>query len=61
MTITRIRELLYIERECLIRNINKECDRHCESCNLVQDDIELMEMYDSAIDILNEMLRPNDE
>ena len=53
MTTTRIRELLFIERECIMRNIKKECDRHCESCDIVQKDTELVELYDRLIEIIN--------
>ena len=45
----RILELLKIERECVRRNSNNECDRNCAKCDLVQKDADLLEMYDILI------------
>ena len=45
----RILELLKIERECVRRNSDCECDRNCVKCDLVQTDGELLEMYDILI------------
>ncbi len=52
MTIERMIELLNIEHECILRNINGNCDRDCDVCDLVQDDADLDEMYTGVIDIL---------
>ncbi len=49
MTDERILELLKIERECVLRNKNGECDRNCVNCDLVQEDEDLLEMYDEVI------------
>lgn len=52
MTIQRMVELFEIEHQCILRNINGECDRRCNDCDLVQDDAELNEMYTEAVSIL---------
>lgn len=49
MTNQRILELLTIERKCIWRNIDKECDRDCSKCDLVQEDSELLELYSTLI------------
>lgn len=46
-------ELLEIERECVKRS--GECDRDCGSCELVQDQDELLEMYDFVIRYIKEL------
>ena len=51
MTLGRTVELLQIERECVRRAAT--CTRHCEACPLVQDDKELVQAYDQAIDLLS--------
>lgn len=38
-------ELLKIEREC----VSRTCDRNCGACDLVQDERELLAMYDRVI------------
>ena len=40
--------LLKIEREC----VGRDCDRDCLHCDLVQERDELIDAYDSAINIL---------
>ena len=47
MTNQRILELLIAERECIARS--DYCGRDCASCELVQDEKELLEMYDTLI------------
>jgi len=44
-----------IERECIIRNDNDECNRDCSRCDLVQDTAELISAYTRIIDILEAM------
>ena len=46
-------ELLRTERMC-VRHADV-CDRECEKCALVQDTDELLEMYDSVCDWLEEL------
>ena len=41
---------LKIEREC----INRDCDRNCGECDLVQEQETLLEAYNSAIALLEE-------
>lgn len=52
MTIQRMVELLTVEHECMLRKSHSDCDSRCESCDLVQDDGELHEMYTDVIAIL---------
>lgn len=52
MTLERVIGLLEIEHQCILRNINGNCDRDCGVCDLVQDDADLDEMYRTAIDML---------
>ena len=52
MTTERMIELLEIERQCVLRAAN--CNRNCAVCNLVQEDKELLEMYEGVINLLKE-------
>lgn len=52
MGIERIIEILNIEKECVKRNINKDCERDCETCDLVLEDDEIITAYTLAISIL---------
>lgn len=52
MTVERMIELLEIEKECVLRNADGECNRYCAECDLLQDDTELHEMYTEAIALL---------
>lgn len=52
MSLTRMIELLDIERKCVMTAASNGCDRDCAHCALVQDDKELIEMYSKVIDIL---------
>ncbi|MBR3739477.1 MAG: hypothetical protein IKN04_03345 [Clostridia bacterium] len=45
MNLERVIELLSIEKECVSRN----CDRNCEVCDLSQDRSELLKAYKIAI------------
>ena len=49
MTKHRAIELLRIEKECILRNKKHICDRDCNECDLVQDPVELLEMYDFVL------------
>lgn len=53
MAIDEAIELLKIERVC-VRHADV-CDRECGKCSLVQDTDELLEMYDSVCDWLEEL------
>ena len=44
----RALELMDIELSCINRNIEKTCDRHCDKCDLVQEDRDLIEAYQIA-------------
>lgn len=57
MKIARVLELLKIERECVTRQSpcnekSKLCDRNCGECNIAQNDLELIEMYDFVISMI---------
>ena len=56
MTNERILQLLKIERECIKRNGEGECDRDCANCDLVQIDSDLIEMYDNAIELYQKIV-----
>ena len=51
MTVERMIELLKIEHECMLRKSYNKCT-DCLSCDLVQDDAELHEMYTDVIAFL---------
>lgn len=50
LEIGRVRELVRIERECVRRC--RVCDRNCAACDLVQDDRELIDMYNFLLNML---------
>ena len=50
----KVIELLRIEKECVFRNSAHLCTRRCDACDLVQNDKELLEMYDAAINIISD-------
>ena len=55
MGINQIVEILEKERECVKRNVDKDCDKDCGNCDLVLKDEEIEEMltaYTLAISIL---------
>lgn len=55
MTQERIFQLLNVERACVRRACGKDgppCNRDCGNCDLVQEDNELIEMYDILINHL---------
>ena len=45
MKISRAIELMEIEREC----VSRDCDRDCEKCDISQDRDELLEAYNEII------------
>lgn len=51
MKISRVIDLLKAERACVKRNA-VGCDRNCAECDLVQEDHELIEMYDFLISMM---------
>lgn len=50
MKIDKIKKLLQAERECVLRN--NRCDHNCAVCDLVQEDHDLVEMYDFFLSML---------
>lgn len=54
MELKRVKELMEIERECVIRG--STCDRDCGKCDLVQDTEELLEAYKIVILELEERM-----
>ena len=51
MTRQEILRGLRIEREC----ISRDCDRDCANCDIVQERNWLLQIYDGAIHILEEL------
>lgn len=50
-------ELLKIERECVTRQSpcndkSKLCNRNCGECDIAQNDLEIVEMYDFVISMM---------
>lgn len=61
MKIARVLELLKIERECVTRQSpcnekSKLCDRNCGECDIAQNDLELIEMYDFVIRMIETLI-----
>jgi len=52
MGINRIIEIFEVEKQCIKRNIGKDCNRDCSNCDLVLEDEELLTAYNLAISIL---------
>lgn len=52
MGINQIIEILEKEKECVKRNVGKDCDRDCGNCDLVLEDEEILTAYTLAISIL---------
>lgn len=60
MKIDRVLELLKIERECVTRQSpcnekSKLCNRNCGECDIAQNDLELIMMYDFVISMVEMM------
>lgn len=53
MPLSRLIELMEIERECVI--LSDDCDRQCAGCKLVQNTPELISAYTRVLDILDTM------
>ena len=64
MSLTKALELLKIERECVQRQIrstipaeSRKCPREwegtCRGCDLVQSDTDIMQMYDTVIELVD--------
>lgn len=51
MEINEILRGLRIEREC----VSRDCDRDCVNCDIVQEQDWLLQVYDGAIHILEEL------
>lgn len=49
-------KLLKIEQECFRRA--NFCDRNCANCDLVQEDKDLIEMYEFVIDYMTQRIEP---
>lgn len=61
MKIYRVLELLKIERECVTRQSpcnekSKLCDRNCGECDIAQNDLEIIEMYDFVISMIETLI-----
>lgn len=51
MEINEILRGLRIEREC----VSRDCDRDCANCDIVQEQDWLIQVYDGAIHMLEEL------
>ena len=54
MELKRIHELLTAERACILHS--NECNRDCKNCELVQDEEELLLMYDILIMLFGSLI-----
>ena len=52
MELKRMYELLNIERECIMR----QCDKDCANCDLAQDKSELILMYNILIAMIGSVM-----
>ena len=64
MKIDRVLELLKIERECVTRQSpcndkSKLCNRNCGECDIAQNDLEIIEMYDFVISMMEMKEQPD--
>lgn len=50
------RRLMFIELECVQRNIDHKCNRDCANCDLVQTDEDLIQAYQAAIFALDHVI-----
>jgi hypothetical protein len=57
MDLPQVLQLMRIEKECVERNSYHVCDRQCESCDLVQEDSDIIEAYQTVELILEQMIR----
>ena len=55
MTLERVIEVLECEKQCVIRNIEKQCNRDCAKCDLLQPDMDIVIAYKYALSVLNNM------
>lgn len=63
MKLDKVLELLKIERECVTRQNGDGCRRdithNCNSCDLVQSDADILQMYDIVISLVEEKIAYN--
>ena len=50
---TKALEIIKIEKQCIWRNIHRECDRRCLYCDLIREDSDILEAYDYVIAALS--------
>ena len=56
MTLRKVLYYMKIEKACVLRNENNECDRNCSECDLVCGTEDIIKAYDIVIDILSRMV-----
>ena len=61
MNLNRIIEFLRIEQTCVKTASQNLCNRKCNECVLVQNDKELIEMYEMVLQILSSNIQFNIE
>ena len=54
--ISRTVKMLEIEKQCVLRQDTPQCTRECSFCDLVQNADEVVSAYDTAINILKQLL-----
>lgn len=54
--ISRTVKMLEIEKQCVLRQDTPQCTRECSFCDLVQNADEVISAYDTAINILKQLL-----
>ena len=47
--------------KAVYRKVNKECDRDCANCSLVQKSEDLLQMYDAMLQKLGDEIREEEE
>lgn len=48
--------IMEIEKQCVLRQDTPQCTRECSFCDLVQNADEVISAYDTAINILKQLL-----
>lgn len=49
MEINKIIKIIKTERECVVRACNDLCNRHCDKCDLLLDENDIIHAYDEIL------------
>ena len=55
MTLERVIDVIEHEKECVLRNIKKQCNRDCAKCDLILPDMDIVNAYNYALAVLNDL------